>query len=262
MICLPAICLCGVICLPAAVIAQSQPATTSQPLNGTVSDFGTSFIFSPPPVCPGCVETELGLLSLSDGRYLPAVATVALPKGHTDVSVLLNVLDSESAQNDRVTHFGNRLDFVVRQQVAAKGGFVMTLAPRGTIFIRGGDGGRAGATAAPQYSWGKNLAVMNITWTGGVGVSSGNPRNDYLTSFDYYRLLDQRGTSFFAGAQQEYTAGSQSADIEQGLVIPFRNGQVELATEQLDLNANIQVQFQARVIVNWGKVFGRRSLGN
>src|ERR1035438_10453783 len=50
--------------------AQAPATNSTQPLNSTVSDFGTSFTFSPPPICPKCVETELGFLSLSanDGR--------------------------------------------------------------------------------------------------------------------------------------------------------------------------------------------------
>ena len=214
-------------------------------------------MFSPPPVCAGCLETELGFQSVEDGRYVPTIATWALPKGHTDLSVLLNLLDSELAEQDRVTHFGNRLDFVIRQQVAAKGGFELTLAPRGTVFIRGTDGGRAGATVAPQYGWGSNLAILNVTWTAGINVSDANPRSDYLTSFDYYRTLQKRGTAFFLGFQQELTAGQESIGVEQGLVIPFRNGQVELEAAQLNLNTALQAQFQARVIVNWGKLFGR-----
>jgi len=39
-------------------------------------------------------------------------------------------------------------------------------------------------------------------------------------------------------------------------VIPFPNGQVELETAQLDLNTGPEWQFQARVIVNWGKILG------
>jgi hypothetical protein len=42
------------------------------------------------------------------------------------------------------------------------------------------------------------------------------------------------------------------------VAIPFRNGQVELSTQQLDLNTKPEWQFQARVIVNWGKVLARK----
>jgi hypothetical protein len=49
-----------------------------------------------------------------------------------------------------------------------------------------------------------------------------------------------------------------TAGTEGGLVIPFRSGQVELSTQQLNLNTNPEVQFQARAIVNWGKVLARR----
>ena len=236
-------------------LLHAQQPTLSPPLNASVSDFGTTFVASPPPVCAGCLETELGFQSVEDGRYIPVIASLGVPKGHTDASVLLNLLDSESTQQHRVTHFGNRLDFVVRQQLASKGGFELTLAPRGAVFIRGTRGGRIGAMLGPQYGWGRNLAILNLTWTGAVGVSGDNPRSDYLTSFDYYRTLERRGTAFFLGFQQELTAGQQTAALEQGLVIPFRNGQVELETAQLNLNTGVEVQFQARVIVNWGRVF-------
>jgi hypothetical protein len=89
-------------------------------------------------------------------------------------------------------------------------------------------------------------------------MSSANPRTDYLTDFDYFRTLDTRGTAFFLGLQQEVSAGQQAASTEEGLVIPFRNGQVELETAQIDLNSGFGEQFQARVIVNWGTVFKRR----
>jgi len=250
--------LCFAIFGPARLSAQSQNAATSQPLNSSVADFGTSFTFSPPVACPGCIETELGFLSLQDGRYIPLVVTAALPGGRTDLSVFVNLLDSQIAQSRRAAHFGNRFDFVLRQKVLEKRGFELTLAPRGSAYVRGVDGCRVGAVAGPQYTWGKNLAVADFSWTAGVGVSAANPRSDYLTSFDYNRTLDQRGSGFFWGAQQELSAGHQTVGIEQGVVIPFRNGQVELAMEQLDLNTNPAWQFQALWIVNWGKVLGRR----
>ncbi len=234
-----------------------QTSSAPQPLNASVSDFGTTYVFSPPPICARCIETELGFLD-QDGQYLPLVVSFAPLPTPTDFNVLVNLLDSESPGDRRATHFGNRFDFVIRQQAYSKGGFVLALAPRGTVFVRGGDGGRAGATAAPQYSWGRNLAVLNVSLTGGVGVSADNPRSDYLTSFDYYRTLDKRGTAFFLGAQQELAAGQETADTEEGVVIPFRNGQVEISTQQLNLNTSPEAQFQARVIVNWGKVFARR----
>jgi hypothetical protein len=175
-----------------------------------------------------------------------------------DASVLANLLDSEAPHAARATHFGNRIDFVIRQQALSKENFVLTVAPIGTVFVRAGDGGRAGATIAPQYTWGNNQAVANFIWTGAIGVSAANPRSDYVTQFDYARTFQQRGTSWFVGFQQDDSAGSETMGIEEGLVLPFRNGQVELATQQLNLNTDPAVQVQARVIVNWGKLLGRR----
>lgn len=238
--------------------ASAQQASSPQPLNGSVSDYGTTFVFSPPPICGGCVETELGFQSLADGRHIPAVVSYAPFSPRTDFSVLANLLDSEAPNHVRSTHFGNQFDFVLRQQILQKGGFELTLAPRGAAFVRAVDGGRVGATAAPQIAWGRNLAVVNLTFTAAVGVSAANPRTDYQGVFDYFRTLDNRGTAFFVGFQHEVSAGQQTASTEEGLVIPFRNGQVELETAQIDLNSGFEEQFQARVIVNWGKGFKRR----
>ena len=244
---------CGGLCC-----GQGQQASSTQPLNASISDYGTTFIFSPPPICSKCLETELGFQSQSDARYIPTVVTVAPFKTKTDISVLVNLLDSESPGSDRITQFGNRFDFVVRQQVFAKGNFTLVLAPRGAVFARGLDGGRVGATAAPQYAKGNNLAAANFTWTGGVGTSAANPRSDYVGSFDYFRTLQSRGTAFFLGFAHEATVGQQTAGIEEGLILLFRNGQVELETAQLDLNVKPEWEFQARIIVNWGALFARK----
>ena len=249
-----------VFCCSAAVGRKSlaQQAAPPQPLNALVSDFGTSFIFDPPPICPKCIETELGFLSLEDGRYMPAVVSLAPFSSHTDFSVLVNMLDSESPTGHRTTHFGNRFDFVIRQQIVQKGGFLLTAAPRGTVFIRGIDGGRAGASLAPQYSKGSNLIGANFTWTGAIDISAGNPRSDFVDGYDYFRTLDHRGTTLFLGFQHEDANSQQTVGTETGLELPFHNGQVELSSQQLNLNSNPQWQFQARVIVNWDRVFAGR----
>jgi len=240
----------------AGVRAQQQ-AGPSQPLNAAVSDFGVSFAFSP-PICAGCVETELGFQSLADGRYAPAVITVAPSWLHGDASVMANAVDSEAPGPRRITHFGNRLDFAIRSKVLDHNGMSITLAPWGAAFIRGIQGGRAGGVVLPQYSRGNNQFVAEFSLTGAVGVSAGNPRVDYVEATDYTRALGRRGYAVFAGLQHEITAGEQTVGIEQGMIVPFRNGQVELAAQELTLNTDPGMQFQARVIVNWGRVLGRR----
>jgi len=250
------------LCLGLSLKTQAQQAAYPQPLNGSVSDYGTTFIFSPPPICPQCVETELGFESVSGGsRLLPTVVSIAPFKSNTDFSVLVNLLDSESAAGDRTTQFGNRFDFVVRQQVLSKGNFLLSIAPRGAVFARSVECGRAGAPLAPQFSKGKNLTAANFTWTGAIGTSTANPRSDYQGFADYFRTLDSRETGLFAGFAHELTAGQQTVGTEEGLILPFRNGQVEVETAQLDLNTKPEWQFQTRVIVNWGKILSRVGTG-
>jgi hypothetical protein len=234
--------------------AQNQAA--AQPLNASVSDFGTSFTFSP-PICSGCFETELGYLYLQDGHYAPAVVTVAPAWLHGDASVLANVLDSQAPNGHRATHFGNRLDFTIRWKLLDKDGFVLTAVPWGTAFVRGVQGGRAGGVLLPQYTWGKHQVIAEFVLTGAVGVSAGNPRTDYQEAFDYTRTIGGRGYAVFVGMLHEVSGGDQSIGTEIGGTIPFPNGQIELASEQLTLNSDPAPQFQARVIVNWGKVLGR-----
>jgi hypothetical protein len=238
-------------------MAQKQTAS-AQPLNASVSDFGDSFCFSP-PICAGCVEAELGFLSLQDGRYAPAVLTFAPAWLHGDASVLVNAVDSEAPQSRRITHFGNRFDFAIREKVLDHNGLVLTVAPWGTAFVRGIQGGRAGAVVLPQLTEGNNQIVAEFSLTGAIGVSAGNPRTDYFEAFDYARSLGTRGYSVWGGAAHEITAGQQTVGIEEGVTIPFHNGQIELGTEQLTLNTDPAVQLQARIIVNWGKLLGRRS---
>lgn len=251
---------------PAA--STNQPPASPQPLNGSVSDYGTTFIFSPPPICSKCIETELGFQSVDSSRYVPSVISVAPFNTNTDISVLVNLLDSASTSGQRSYQFGNRFDFVVRQQVYQKGGFLLTLAPRGAVlanstFSSGILGGRAGFTVGPQLGKGNNLIAANITWTGAIGASAANPKSDYQGFADYFRTLDTRGAAIFLGVAHELIAGQQTIGIEEGLVIPFRNGQVELESAQLNLNKSPQLQFQTRVIVNWGKVLARKpAVGN
>ena len=248
-----------VLVLGHACLAQQLPqGSQSQPLNSSVSNFGTTFVFSPQPICSRCAETELGLLLVDDGRYLPAVFSLTPFSSKTDFSVLVNVLDSQVANGERTTHFGNRFDFVVRQRLLQRGGVVVTVAPRGVVFTRDLEGGRIGGSLAAQYGLGKNLGVVNLTYTGAVDSSPTNPTNNYQASFDYYRTLSEKGFALFAGFQHEYsTDNPQAIGTEAGLILPFRNGQVELASQQLALNTNPTWQFQARVTVNWGKLLGR-----
>jgi hypothetical protein len=246
-----------------AEAAFSQTAPSTQPLNASVSDFGTSFVFDPPVICSGCIETELGFLAdpnaAADSREIPIVLTLAPLRTHTDFSILVNALDSESAAGHRVTQFGNRFDFVIRQQALQKGPWTVTLGPRGAFFDRGPEGGRAGLTLAPQWGRGPDVIAANFTWTGAIGVSAANPRSDYAGGADWFHTLDHRGAAFFLGLQHEDLAGSQSIGTEAGFILPFRNGQVELASQQLNLNTSVDWQFQARVIVNWGNLLLRHA---
>jgi hypothetical protein len=235
-------------------ISFAQSSNQAQPLNANVSGFGTSFVFSPAPVCSGCVQTELGFSGANGGRFLPFVFTAAPPKSRTDFTVLVNVLDSQLSSGGRTNHLGDRFDLIVRQQVVNKGGLILTVAPRGAFFVRNTEGGRVGATFAGQYGKGKNVGVINLTMTRAVRNTMSFSQNNYQGSFDYSRNIGSSGLAVFAGFLHEAQTGATGAvGIEQGIVLPFKNGQIEFAAEQLNLTGKVMFQFQARIIVNWNK---------
>lgn len=240
-------------------ICFAQQPQQAQPLNASVSDMGTTFSTYPAPLCSGCVETELGFLSLQSGRFAPAVLTIAPFSSRTDINILVNALASDASSGQRISHFGNRFDFVVRQQVLEKNGFVVSVVPRGSVFVRDTSGGRLGGLISVQYNKGKNTEVVNFSLTRALNASVLNPNSDYQSMFDYSRTLGAKGASFYLGFMHEVSTGiPQSLNTEAGLILPFRNGQVELAAERLNLNTRPVWQYQARVIVNWGKILGHR----
>ncbi len=110
-----------------------------------------------------------------------------------------------------------------------------------------------------QYTNGNNLVVANATATRALANNTRCGRNDWQGSFDYYRMLSSQGFAIFAGIQHEASTGNGNAiGIEQGLVFPFQNGQVELAAESCNLNSKPVLQLQARVIVNWKRILGKK----
>jgi|SRR5579872_1321721 len=234
-----------------------NPQTSASP-NNLVSDFGTSFTFSVPPVCPGCVEVETGIARTSELFSVPAVLTIAPLNSHTDFTVLFNSFQNSSVSGRRVNQTGSELDLVIRQQVFASEHLTVAIAPRAAIFTRGGLSPRFGAALGVQYGRGPNTLVVNSTLTGTASPVIGNPSLDYLTSGDYYRALGSKGYSIFAGLQHEIFSQTQIASFEQGLVVPVKHGQIEFNLQELGINGRTVLQQQVKLILNTGKIIGKK----
>lgn len=83
-----------------------------------------------------------------------------------------------------------------------------------------------------------------------------NPKNDYQGAFDYAWSLTKSGAAVFAGIFHEIPAGSpQMFSVEQGFILPFKNGQVEFQVGELNLNTKPMWGFQTRIIANFQKIF-------
>ena len=231
--------------LPGAVTAQS----VYSPLNSSVSGFGTSFIFAPTPVCKGCLQTELGLAGVGANRFISAVLTRS-PSQYLDVSVLFNPYERTSGDG----HLGQRVDVVVRRLVFSEEYLSLTLAPRGATTF---DGGIAiGSTVAGQYAKNGNILIVNLTGIRGLGKAYLLPQKDFSLSTDYARNLGSKGASVFGGFQLRSATGvALTKGFEVGAVFPFQNGQIESAVERYISASGSSWQVQARVLVNWQKIF-------
>lgn len=226
----------------------------SGPLNASVSGFGTSFAFGPAPISQGSFESELGSVYLSNSRYFPVVLTFAPFGEENDLSIMANVLDIETdASGHTATYFGDRAMVIFRQNILREESFSCTLAPAGTLFLRDTHGGALGGAVALRYVQGNNQFVGNIN--GMIPVAGTDADANYQVAVDYSRALSESGYVVFFGVQNIYIPGNASTfGIEQGVVLPFRDGQLEFAAEQFSPVSDIAWQFQVRVVVNWGRV--------
>jgi len=132
-------------------------------LNGSVSDYGTTSSsalrrFAVDALKRARVSVAFRRPVYSCSRFIRAV----FPR--TDFSVLVNLLDSEA----RITSahaFWQSARLCPPAEAPGKGRIrIDPRSARRSVDSRG-DGGRVGATAAPQLSWGRNLAVLNVTLT-------------------------------------------------------------------------------------------------
>jgi len=111
-------------------------ADPSLPLNASVSNFGTSFVFGPQPVCRGCVETELGFASLEEGRFLPRLSACPAFEQYR----LLG-----AGERSGQPGIGRQQNDPLRQSVRLRGppegasarrAGSLSIAPRGVVFTR------------------------------------------------------------------------------------------------------------------------------
>ena len=246
------------LCMVQTAATRSQQPSSPQPLNATVSDFGTSFAFSP-PICAGCVR-DRARVPLPPGRPL-------CPGGAHRGSRLAARRCKRARQCARFRGPARTPFHPLRQPPGLRHSrkSAWTAMAWCSRLRRGAQPSSAASRAdAPGLSLSRSSPSARTRSSASLASrerSASRPETRApitWKSFDYTRSIGERGYNIFAGLQHELTAGEQTIGIEEGMTIPFRNGQVELATEQLTLNTDPAVQFQARVIVNWGKLLSRR----
>ncbi len=221
------------------------------PLNASVSNFGTSFTFGPSTICKGCVQTELGTLSIERSHTISSMITVA-PFTRTDVSISSNLLESTSSNGKRQSALGKRVDVIIRQSVPAGKSIAFTIAPR---FASADGASGIGGSLVAQYVKNQIVTVFNATAIQSPSESAYIPRLDEQLALNVSRMLGSRGASVFTGAYARNADDSETVGLEGGFVYPFRNGQLEFATEYLNTAGVTSWQYQMRVTKNWGKWF-------
>lgn len=165
-----AVLLLGLNALAQSAGAQSEPPEATPQRPTFTSDTSTT--------APGTLELEIGTTS-SDSffglpltiKYTPDVAGLLR---EAKLSLAFEAVTSISLAGVRRTEFGDRLTFALRRPVYRGERFSLAVAPQATFFVRDGKGARLGATLLGVYSFGRNTAIANLTWTSATSSSATN----------------------------------------------------------------------------------------
>jgi len=224
-------------------------------------DFGISFTFSPETICEACLETELGYGNASGNSQTPAVLTFA-PNGfhNTDISLFFNAvnLSPDGVSNDTIL-LGNNINVIIRQRFLNFENLQITIAPTITGYLRGYSGARLGATldVALIRNWFR--FVINIAPTGATNPAPGNPSWQIINAFNVFANLAKSPISMFIGAHQMSNQTlSNSVGTEVGMIVaPWDYAQLQAGVQFLSMNQNPYQQGQIRLVVNWGRLYGK-----
>ena len=200
----------------------------SQALNGDISDIGTSFTFSANPICAKCVELEVGASVERGIKVQPEiVGTYGIGK-IADVTALIS---------------DNQVSVMGRLMLLNRNRFTITVAPMYSRITNVSNSSLLGGAVALSYEQNKNIYVFNAL---ALQSTSGRVDNNRLVSFNYFRTISNSGYALFAGLQRD--AALNISNVEQGVVIPFRHGQLEFEIEEQDVGNPVFIG-QVRFIV-------------
>ncbi len=263
----------AVLLLGLNAFAQSAGAQTGgggQPGPPEATPQRPTFTSDTSTTAPGTLELEIGTTS-SDSffglpltiKYTPDVGGLPALAGllrETEFSLAFEAVTSISLAGERRTEFGDRLTFALRRPVYRGEQFSLAVAPQATFFVRDGKGARLGATLLGAYSFGRNTAVANFTWTSATSSSATNAAQQYDLAFDLARTLGASGAlsrvGVFAGALVENPSNQKAAvSLGQGITYRVRpNWVVDFAVRELGLaEGRADYQILAGLTVNLGR---------
>lgn len=156
--------------------------------------------------------------------------------------------------------FGDTLSVAGRKALFDRGGFSFAAAPFLTVFRRGEDGVRAGATAIGVYQLGRNAFIANLSISAASDKSATNParRVDYIAG----AARSYGRASLFAEVLiEDPSAGSAAVALMQGVSFALRPDLVfDFAFQQSDVESDASLGAHFGLTVNLGRIAGGRSL--
>lgn len=229
-------------------LAQSGGGGSTQPGPYQATPQRPTFTADTSTTAPGTLELEMGMGS--SGRFfsLPTSIKFTPDAGRglfhrMEFSLHFDAISSVSEDDERETHFSDRLGLVIRRPVYLGESFSLAVAPRASFFLRGDRGARLGLTALTAYEFGLNSVVANMTWTSATTPSPTNPAQRYDVAFDFIRQLGPSGTmsrlSVFGGLLTENpTHQATSVSLGQGISYRVRpHWALDFAVREFGLTA-------------------------
>jgi len=149
---------------------------------------------------PGTIEAEWdNLYSYSSGNFsMPSVIKYT-PKGksvlwgRTEYSAAFDAIDSVALAGQRTTQFSDRLTLAANAVMKDGGKLDIAIQPAATLFLRGEEGARLGATVIVRYDVGRNSMGATLSWTAATAPSPTNPSGTWDFGGGFGRRLAASG---------------------------------------------------------------------
>lgn len=215
---------------------------------------------------PGTMELEWSHAFSASGAYSIPTTLKYTPEGthtywgRTEFSASFDSLSSVEQNEDRVTHFGDRVTLAANCVVLDGEKLDLAIAPVASVLLRGDDGARIGATGIARYDVGQNSGGITLTWTGATAPSPTNPAGTFDLGGGFGRRLRSGGflgrfTVYGNGLLEKSTGFDRQVSLFEGFEYQLSgNVAIDVTGQHLNINGVVDHQAMIGLTVNFGRL--------